>query len=68
MDCYNFSKVTRVEELVQKDKVNQYLDLGWKILTAVPRRDDVLYSLGWEGPDDPKFPKTPDPSLFGRQG
>lgn len=64
MDCYNFTKITRVEEMTQKDKVNQYLDLGWKILIVVQRRDDVLYSLGWEG-ENPQYPKLPDLSHIG---
>lgn len=67
MENFDYSKITKVEELYRKDLVNEYLDLGWKILIVNKMEDGAFYSLGWEGPD-PKFPKTLDPSLFGRQG
>ena len=65
------TSVTKVEVLQRSVKVNEFLDLGWKLLDTYKTAYDtegpgvnhqtMNYVLGWVG-DNPKYPPENMPS------
>lgn len=72
----DLSDITRVHETSRQSEVNEFLSLGWRILSVYTTAYDVIppgcnhqtvhYVLGWPG-NDPVFPKREtaySPELF----
>lgn len=65
----DLSSVTKIDVQENSDLVNEYLALGWKLLSLYATSYDTGYPgcnhqtqhyvLGWFG-DDPQYPKYPE--------
>lgn len=59
--------VKKIEEIKNKEEVNRYLELGWKLLKIAEERETdeggyynaVIYCIGWYSSEKPKYPKEP---------
>ena len=55
----------KLEEIKNKEEVNRYLKLGWKLLKIAEERETdeggyynaVIYCVGWYSSEEPKYPE-----------
>lgn len=65
----DYSKISRITETSDSERAQEYLSIGWVLLTVAPGQDEegiayVLYSLGWPSEKgDPVFPPDKLPFL-----
>ncbi len=61
-DVANFRDIIYVQEIGQFENVNDYLKVGWEILTALAQPGHpTYYSVGWpNGKGEVRFPSKMD--------
>jgi hypothetical protein len=55
-----FHDITQIHETNKQHEANAYLELGWRLLKVVTRRDEYEYAsyvLGWPSTQPPKRPE-----------